>query len=1240
VSLEIGSGAEGHPLAGALIAEAARLAEAERASSAASGVLEKNELKKALGGRITLRTESEEVGIGGLGMGQGYGAGAGGLAVRSGRAVVRGARRWIDGERARVLWAVVDTGVGGNAAVELARPARPARWRLVARALSVGALGEATASVDTAARPFLALDPVAPAGPDDVVERAVRVVNPTEAALDATLDIDGAKTPLSVPAGEVRTVALGSQRAGHPIRIALYGKGAPAKGAAPLARAEALFPLAGGAPSPDGRVLMVAVGPGGGPPLSAFALEPDPGFGSSAARAAVSGRAALAALPFAEGSELEPLMARARDALALVRLLPPPDALRERAEVVRFLAEAEEPLHLTRIEVERAAETIRGAGGEAEGRVAAIMALARARVKVDGVVVERLLREAPELEPESAALFAQALHLLGRPAAAAKALVKGSGPEAVLAAKALGLPRLGLSVSSLAALAPAAGRLGRADWIGALAAVAPRGGRGAGQFRVTYDGRTLGSASFGPTTGARIRVALPSNASGAFGALSIIGAPGAIAIQERGFGGGAVDLGVVRVPAGSDGQPVESAEAALSALGRDGAHRPRACSPCALEVGDALAVDADLRAPGWAAPAGLMVEADPKSGRRWLRATAPGRYELGGLTALDAEGRRGLARPLVVEVAARGSLPREPGALAEKVAVALARQAAAAGDDPNGWLAARSRDQDWLPELLPEVATLRFQQAVKGAPEGALVTAFEDLRTAAPSANLGFSEVASVARAYRRAGRAERAVEVWRAGLEAAFLSEAAAIRKLEDVAGLLASLREMRRLIDRHPEGARSTEASFHLPERLASLADSVLPSEVRAAKIAPTDLLLMAAAWDREFLALYPDSPRAPEAGFHLVQGLLRLRAFAQAASWASQLAERHPRSPFVDSLLYAAGLARSELGDDKGALALFERVATAEFTAADGTLGPSANRADARYASARLHEARDQLEPAKVAYREVAGSAGSPRVQEEARRALLALETVRLSAEPRVLVEVGAPARLPLRASNLDQVHLRAYRLDLRTIFLRDGGLSGVAETHVAGVSPCWSGAHTLDAGPFEGRFSIELPLPEPGAYLVQVDGGGERTVSLVVRSGLGLRSEDDGQVRRVAVRRPAGPAAGLELRAIGADGEVIAAKTDLRGVAQLPSGAAVLVFDDQHYAFTEEAAPAAQGKVPPPAAPRPGAARPDRPEKSEPSEEGDLYENLNQRLLEQRSRNQAEYEQHLQKESTERIEAQQL
>ncbi|MFH1462940.1 MAG: hypothetical protein ABIO70_00935, partial [Pseudomonadota bacterium] len=133
-------GAQSVPVAQSLLDEVARLDEAARARRALAGNLGDNAIAGLLGEDVPL-----SLGLGGLGSaGSGYGGGGsacgmGGMGT-AGRGYGRVASRPrpVQGERAQVLWAVVDTGPGGIAQVRVPRPARAATWRVEASAWAGG----------------------------------------------------------------------------------------------------------------------------------------------------------------------------------------------------------------------------------------------------------------------------------------------------------------------------------------------------------------------------------------------------------------------------------------------------------------------------------------------------------------------------------------------------------------------------------------------------------------------------------------------------------------------------------------------------------------------------------------------------------------------------------------------------------------------------------------------------------------------------------------------------------------------------------------------------------------------------------------------------------------------------------------------------------------------------------------------------------------------------------------------
>lgn len=1190
---DLAHGAEGRAIAAALREETARAEEARRAERASRGELARNALSDVFQSDIPLVIDAGGLSTHGFGRGGGGGGGRGsGVArTRVGKPSVRG-QRAIHGERAAGLWRVVETDPQGELAFDVPAPRRGARWHLSARAVTAQAFGVATLDRDTRPRIRLVAASPAPGAPGDRATLRATVINGAATPLEATVEAGDQRAPVKVPAGAATTVTLGEHGPGTHLTLRLVAKGGA------LDTLDWRFPVRQGLPDAEGRTVSVAVGPGGGPPLAWLALVDDPEASRTPYRAALAGRAALAAQPHA-GPDAPALDRRVRLTREHLRGAEPSSVPREAAELLLFLAEARNALGVTRGEIDRIAERLPPPGADAIDRVALLHARAAAGASVDQSVVSRLLRDAPNLPPELSSQLARALLLLDR-RRDAEPLIRGDGPHAALARRALGQP-----VDRAALLKqppPPPGAHGRPEWIAALAAPA---GKRTGKATVRLGDRVLGDIDL--ARGGALHAPVPA---GPLPAVRTDNADAPLVVRHDPARPGDTDLTATRLPRGASGAPVVAIVSP-----RDPADCDSGGDPCRLALGDALVVRGDFTPAGWSPPAGLVVWTPPNRGDPLLRAVVPGEYTLEGLAVHDARGERRTARPLRLRV--EPAVPTA-GAVTQPAAARLAAEAADAGTSPAPWLDRWPDDTSWREDLLPRVAALRFEQALRD-PETpqAIVERFEALRAVDPGANLGFEQVAAVARAYRATGAHRRAVDVWRAGLGAAFLAEAAGVRQVEDVAGVLASLQGLRALAERYPAVPAVEQALFHLPQRLDVMAGEPLPEPVTRAGITATDLRLMAAAWDREYLASWPESERRFEVGFHLVQTLLTLDAPEPAAEWAALLAARAQDDPLLDGLLYLRGVALSRARQDKQALDLFERVARDEFPQPGGATGPANSRDDARYAAARLYEARGETERARKAYE--AAAAADP----EAHRAAAALTAIDLTAEPLVKVEKG-DVELPVTVINIDRLNLRAYRLDLRTLFVRDGGLGSVRDVQVAGVSPAWSGSERIDRRPYPRELDVELPLRDPGAYLVQVDGGGRQATALVVKSALTLDADDDGDQVRVRVRRGDRPAAGVEVRGASPYG-IHAAKTDLRGVALLPAGSAVIAFDGEHYAFADAQGAATthrpQQRFDAPAAPAPRS-------------------NVEKRLQEQLEGNFEGYERTFQKKSKEGIDANML
>ncbi|MFT5454656.1 MAG: tetratricopeptide (TPR) repeat protein [Myxococcota bacterium] len=1123
-------------MAEALLAEARRTDEERIAQEAAAGRLSGGSFE-------TLVTDGEfaaaTMSVAGLGTsgrgsgGGGYGRGAGTLSSKVGGGGL--GRMALPGVRERVVWSVVRAGADGGFSVPVRHPSRAATWQVRATAHLDGRVGQS--DVATVEDHRVVVHPPRMAGeglPGDEAQLAFVLYN--HGPDPCAVRVDDADVQLAPWA--VSSVSLGRQPAGAAGETRVDGR-----------VFEWGVPLGRGVATTDPSVLTVAVGPGGGPPVEALALEAPPGAHESAAQAAAWGLSLLAVRSVVPDTTA--LDARVRELVDRVLTLRPSgtDAL---AVSIRFLHGARSVRPVDSRTLDALVEQLGDGGGD----VAALRARAEVGAPVDGRVVDVLMADVATSDKaglprvlELVGRSDEALALAGADAASVRVL-RSAGREVAQAVDAL-----------LLAGPPPADDPARSDWLAAVASP----GRARGTLAVRVDGAVVGTLDL--ARGGEVR--LPT-ASGK------VEAPGAW-VFRGGRPSGARAWEAERRPVGADG------EALARIGGRPEGDVPGWCGPevCTVTVGEVLASSTPLSASTAVPPGFVKVEGG-------LRAALPGRWALDRLQ--DGAGRLLSSRTVeVVEVA-----PEMDG-LHPAHRVALAEQAAAWGADGRPLLPSNAALRAHAPGWAARAARVELDGAVASGEPQAIVAAFGRLLAADRAGSVDRATAGAVAEAWRAIGRQDEAVKVWRVALGAAFQAEAAVARRVQDSTDALTGLQVMRRVADRYPDLPVVRKARFHLAQGAVALIDQQAWI-LDALGMTPTDVRLTAAAWGREYVALHPDDPTAPEAGLHLVRTLIELRAFVPAMDWADRVARRHPESPLLDALVYARALAALEAGRSGVARTALTQLVEAPFPAMDGTTGPASLRDAARYALARLLEAEGRVDAAADAYEEVVAS------QPEARVALDALRRVTLEAPPVVVLRPSEPARLALEVGNVDGVHARAYRVDLRTIFPRDQGLADVGAIQVGGVSPAWSGRLSVSAGPFPQPREVALPLTGVGAWLVELDAGGVRRTTLVVRSPLELDVVDVDGARHVQVMRAGRPAAGIAVRALAAT--VIAERTDARGRARVPAGAPVLVFDAQAVAFTDRAE-GVSGRAASPAA------------------EVDLYEQLDKRLLRQRTKSQEMY-----------------
>ncbi len=1100
------------PIASGLLQERALKKERARARQARSGAFAKSKLSSLMAQEALMY--SPDQGLGGFGAmgsgaggGGGRGRGSGGLGSLGRGRLSRGTAQ----ASVRTLghWVVLETDARGRARTHFMPPAR-GKWNIVAKASGVAGRGEGQIQIDPALTARLQVDLPGPGAPGERADAVFHVLAGQD-GLRGHLEFDGARIALKMSPFETR-------------KIGFEGRSPASQGRVVVTDSEGRtfsqqwrFPLDVDHVAEDGEVVHVAVGANGRPPTTWLAQRPAP------TRDTIGlvrrGRAALAALPSASRTEASQLREVAMQARLTLRHLSPPSKTAELAETALFLAEGQKLLKIPSGELNAAYDALPLSDADPKVRAWLLRAWAGAGRKIESGFAERLLTDIDPKDGETRGLTALALIAAHRPKEASRVATGAQGPFAELARARLGksFERRGLS--------RAPGASGRAEWIALWAEFPPRSPH-TGIVSLSLDGQTMGQ--------------LDRKKGGLLSAISR-GLPSTKKVP-------AAMVWRTLSPPKSNGRAMKLKHLPQGTFARNMSGRFKAVnSDVEVGVGDRIVIK------GFSTqrvPAGFVLGRDRRTS--WLEARVPGQYIVSGLTRGSGAHLSPLASARIQVRASAVAINRYTPPTA---VLALAELAAKQDRDPGPVL----DTMKWPKHSAGAVATKRFQWAILKGDHETIVSTFDRVRDASPALGLTFDQVSSVARAFRTQNRVERAIDVWRVGLGQAFKSEAAVARRVESTAGALISLQGLRRITQRYPLLPPVEEAMFLAPQRLGALMEGRLPSQIKEAGITATDIRLTAAGWDREYLGLFPKSDRRAEAGFHLVQLLSELGAREESARRASILAKQHASAPLLDGLLLAEGLARASLRQDTRALKLFERVASGKFMTLDGTTAPSKSRGEAQYAAARLLDARGDLKAALAGYKKVSKS------YPEAAAAIRALTQVTLAVTEPVVRTTSAQAKIPIRIGNLSKVQIRAYRLDLAVAFLRDTGEIDTASIRVSGVNPAWSREVQVPTARSVRERAVTITIDQPGAWLIQLDGGGRHTATLVIRSGLGLNIRGN----RVQLRLHNKPAADAEIRVIDGSDKIVALKTDLRGVAILPRGfQAVLAQAGEHLALRDK------------------------------------------------------------------------
>lgn len=453
-----------------------------------------------------------------------------------------------------------------------------------------------------------------------------------------------------------------------------------------------------------------------------------------------------------------------------------------------------------------------------------------------------------------------------------------------------------------------------------------------------------------------------------------------------------------------------------------------------------------------------------------------------------------------------------------------------------------------------------------------IVAAFEVLAVRYPELEVPFDKIFVVGRAYADLGEHERAMLVFRATIDASFLSDAGIGAILTDQGQNLGAVDYESALWWDYPNSAQVAASLFATSQRLYQLAPQArrLAKEPRldlpglpapAERKPPTRISLLARTIRtlRAFLAHHPQSPLADDAAFSLANAFLDLKRHEDVVNLSKKSLTVYPKSDFTGSFQYMHALGHFWRRD----------YAKASGSAKVVAEGKTRFHKLGKYILGQIHHAQGQPKSAIDWYSKVKGE--FPDAKESidyfTRRALTLPEVTTL--------KPGAAVEVEVKSRNLASARLEVYKVDLMKLYLREKDLSKITKVELAGIAPQLKldvplGSITDYA---DKTTKAKLALKEEGAYLVIARGDDLFASGLVLITPLQIEVQEDtsGRLRvnltdTVKGIRPAN----VHVKAVGSsDGRFKSGETDLRGVfvADGLNGKATVIAKagDARYAF---------------------------------------------------------------------------
>jgi hypothetical protein len=450
-----------------------------------------------------------------------------------------------------------------------------------------------------------------------------------------------------------------------------------------------------------------------------------------------------------------------------------------------------------------------------------------------------------------------------------------------------------------------------------------------------------------------------------------------------------------------------------------------------------------------------------------------------------------------------------------------------------------------------------------------IVRFFEVLRERHPNVILTWDQTLEVARAYQAIEEFERSWQVLLGAAEASFLRDAQVAGVLEAQGAHRAAIAHLDNLIATYPDLQPVQSALYALGGAIEVKAkDAAIRDALKDDGLTVAELHQMSLARLEQFLVDYPDNPRVPEALLSLATLWVELEHRDRAIALCALLERTHSGSASVADAVYLQAYAHFLEGEDETALALCHRLAEEDFPTPAGARTPSVNRPQAHYITAQIRHAQGDPAAAVEAYRRIESRFpdAAQAIEHFLRRDLGLPEITRHA--------VGEDATVALTTRNLDDVHVRVFKVDLMTLYLLRRNLDQIVDVDLAGITPSLDQTIAVGAADdyLDHETEVALGVEEPGAYLVVAAAENLSASGLVLVTGLEVEVQEDpvsGRVRANVTHGDGTPVAAAAVRVIGANNPTFTAgETDRRGVMVadgIRGAATVLVRSGDQFAF---------------------------------------------------------------------------